>query len=234
MSKSQECPGESLSDILSAVKYAALDLHKAGTFSGKTFDALVDHLTRHEIVNSVETGSGASTFLFSHLSQHHTVFALDDGNGSIRAVERNPLLRTGRVTFVEGPTQKTLPAHQFREPLQAALIDGPHGYPFPDLEYYYIYPHLEIGALLIVDDIQIRSIHNLFSFLKMDKMFHLEQIVKTTAFFRRTDAPTFNPLGDGWWEQGYNRIPSPPFMARHVLKRMLPASLIRLLRGKRK
>jgi hypothetical protein len=138
------------------------------------------------------------------LSGDHTVFALDAGTNSIRNVEGSPLLRRGVVTFVEGPTQQTLPNHRFAHPLQLALIDGPHGYPFPDLEYYYIYPHLDRGALLIVDDIHIPTITNLFDFLCADEMFSVQAVVETTAFFRRTAAPTFSPLGDGWWEQGYN------------------------------
>jgi hypothetical protein len=228
--KPYESPAENINDIISSIRQAAPTLHQAGTFPGKTFDALVHHLTRQKISNSIETGSGVSTLLFSHLSQHHTVFAVDDGNESISNTRRNPLLRSDSVTFVEGPTQKTLPAYQFMQPLQAALIDGPHGYPFPELEYYYIYPHLEPGALLIIDDINVRTIHNLFRFLRADKMFHLEQVVTATAFFRRTDAPMFNPFGDGWWEQGYNRLPAIPFMPRHVVKSLLPGPFLRFLR----
>jgi len=41
-----------------------------------------------------------------------------------------------------------------------------HGYPFPEMEYYFIYPHLEENALLIVDDIHIQNIYNLFIFFK--------------------------------------------------------------------
>jgi hypothetical protein len=152
----------------------------------------------------METGSGASTLLFSHLSEDHTVFAIDAGTNSIRGVESHRLLRRETVTFVEGPTQLTLPRHTFAHPLQLALIDGPHGYPFPDLEYYFIYPHLEPGAILIVDDIQIPTITNLFDFLSADEMFDLREVVENTAFFQRTSAPTFSPTGDGWWEQRYN------------------------------
>jgi hypothetical protein len=37
-------------------------------------------------------------------------------------------------------------------------------------------------------------------------MFELVDIVNDNlAIFRRTGAPTFDPRGDGWWEQGYNR-----------------------------
>ena len=180
-------------------------LHKAGTFSSLVLQAIARNASQRPIAASAETGSGASTLLFSHVSQRHTVFAVDDGTDSIRAVETSPLLRPNVVTFVEGPTQLTLPTHRFVEKLQLVLIDGPHAYPFPDLEYYYLYAHLDEGALLILDDIHIRSITNLFDFLSADDMFDLGEVVENTAFFRRTAAETFSRVGDGWWLQGYNR-----------------------------
>ena len=41
------------------------------------------------------------------------------------------------------------------------------------------------------------------TFLAEDDMFTLEHVANT-AFFVRTSAPTFLPLGDGWWLQRYN------------------------------
>ena len=194
-----------VSPILSEIIAAAPSLHKAGTFSSLVLQAIARHGSERPIAASAETGSGASTLLFSHMSRRHTVFAVDDGTDSIRAVETSPLLRPNVVRFVEGPTQLTLPSHRFEEKLQLALIDGPHAYPFPDLEYYYLYEHLDEHALLILDDIHIRSINNLFDFLHADDMFELKEVVENTAFFRRTAAETFSRVGDGWWLQGYNR-----------------------------
>jgi len=111
------------------------------------------------------------------------------------------------VTFVLGPTQVTLPRYGFDARFQLVVLDGPHAWPFPDLEYYYFYPRIETGGLLVVDDIQIRSIRRMFEILEADAMWRLDEVVGNTAFFRRTDAPTFCPTGDGWWEQGYN-LPS--------------------------
>jgi hypothetical protein len=202
-------------------------LHTAGTFSRRTFEAIATAARKLHIRNSVETGSGASTLLLSHLSEHHSVFALDEGSGSVTNVRRSSLLRRDVVTFVEGPTQVTLPTHRFTEKLQLVLIDGPHGYPFPDLEYYYLYPHLDTGALLILDDIHIPTVHNLFQFLRRDAMFDLNEIVRTTAFFTRTDAPPFNPFGDGWWEQRYNARPLLRYTWREQLQRLLPISVRR-------
>jgi len=197
-----------LDDILPAILEIAPGLHGAGAFSTRALEAIARHARTREILCSAETGSGASTLLFSHLSRRHTVFALDGGNGSVSHVRRSPLLGPGAITFVEGPTHITLPAHRFQEKLQLALIDGPHAYPFPDLEYAYLYPHLAPGALLILDDIHIRTVHNLFRFLRRDAMFRLDEVVGTTAFFTRTSAPAFDPLCDGWVRQNYNLRPS--------------------------
>jgi hypothetical protein len=79
----------------------APSLHGAGTFPARAFKAIARAVRRLHIRNSVETGSGASTLLFSHVSEHHTAFALDAGSGSITNVRRSPLLRRDVVTFVE-------------------------------------------------------------------------------------------------------------------------------------
>ena len=93
------------------------------------------------------------------------------------------LLRPGCVEFVEGFCQETVPKYDLPE-LDFALIDGAHGYPFPELDYYYFYPKVKVGGLLVVDDIHIPTVHNMFMVLKEDDMFELDQIVDTTAFFR--------------------------------------------------
>jgi hypothetical protein len=219
-----------LDEILRSIAEVGPALHNAGTFPPKAFAAIVDAARARSIRHSAETGSGASTLLFSHLSPCHTVFALDNGSGSVENVRRSPLLRQESVAFVEGPTQLTLPRHVFPEKLQLALIDGPHGYPFPDLEYYYLYPHLDQGALLILDDIHIPTVHNLFQFLERDRMFALDRVVHATAFFTRTDAPVFDPLGDGWWEQGYNAKPLARYTWRDRLRQAAPAPIRRKTR----
>ena len=135
---------------------------------------------------------------------NHIVFAKDFA-GSVTAVKASSLFNPEHVTFVEGPTQITLPNYKFQNNPQIVLIDGPHGYPFPDLEYYYFYPVLKPGGLLLLDDTRIPSIARMLDILKADDMFNLLEVVCDTAFLKRSDAPTNDPLGDCWWEQGYNR-----------------------------
>ncbi len=67
-----------------------------------------------------------------------------------------------------------------------------------------MYPQLREGAWLIIDDIHIPTVCRFFEFLKEEEMFMLVQVVRTTAIFRRTAAPVFSPVSDGWWLQRYN------------------------------
>jgi hypothetical protein len=147
-------------DLVEKITRLPSDWHGAGSVGKNVLSAILSHAGRvGTIHHSVETGSGKTTLLFSHLSSHHTVFAVDAGQ-SMSQVRNSELFNAGSTTFVEGPTQRTLPTHVFSHRHQIVLIDGPHGYPFPDLEYYYFYPTIEVGGLLVLDDIQIPSMQD--------------------------------------------------------------------------
>lgn len=201
-------------EILDHVEQLPHDWHVCDSMTKQCLRAIVRHASERKIHHSVETGSGKTTLLFSHLSEDHKVFSLNEFgaavNGSITCVKDSPIFNAATVEWIEGPTQRTLPKYEFHHKLQLALIDGPHGYPFPDMEYYFLYPHLDEGAVLIVNDIHIATIGHLFDFLKEDDMFRLLEVVDKTAFFERTAAPLFDPYMDGWWQQNYNarRLPN--------------------------
>ena len=196
---------QGISDLIDKIAGLPSDWHKAGMMSPEVLRAIARHSEQIGPINqSAETGSGLTTLLFSHLSANHLVFAIDLKR-SIRQAKESPLLNPQAVTFVEGPTQVTLPNYRFSRKLQIALIDGPHGYPFPDLEYYYFYPLIETGGLLVIDDIKIPSISRMVEIVKADDMFNLLEVVGNTAIFRRSQAPLIDPKSDSWWLQGYNR-----------------------------
>jgi hypothetical protein len=186
------------------------DVHHAGSLNSDVLEVMADFLAARPIASSVETGCGRSTALIAQASYSHHVFTIDD-----RAVERSSvqlaesLIGQGaKVSWHFGPTQQmllqALPAVLGGAGLDFALIDGPHGYPFPELEYWAIYPHLREDAVLVVDDIHIPTVRNLFEFLSVDDMFDLCDVVQTTAFFRRRETRTFPALGDHWYDQNYN------------------------------
>jgi hypothetical protein len=195
---------------------------RSGSLRPRILARLAFHLAPLALEHSAETGTGKSTLLFSHLSRHHLVFAKDDtGDGdSLREVQRSPLLRRETVEFVVGPTQRTLPAFAFTHPLHAVLLDGPHAFPFPHLEYYHLYPALAEGGLLVLDDVHVRSVNDLFRFLRRDDMFALLEVARTTAFLRRTGWQTFDPLGDGWWLQRHNLTVLPPPSGLPLIERL--------------
>ena len=51
-------------------------------------------------------------------------------------------------------------------------------------------------------------------------MFRLLEVVGTTAFFERTSAPPFDPHGDGWWLQNFNKNRVSTESRRFVLGRI--------------
>lgn len=192
--------------------------HAAGSLSIETIRSLQHLLPKNG--TSIETGCGKSTILFSNISESHLVFSYDDRNlgerSSVNYFFKCPYTRLDSVRVIYGPTQKTLPGYEI-PPLDAALIDGPHGFPFPELEYYFIYPHLKEGGILIIDDIHIPTIGLMHSILKEDPMFEPLMVLESkTAVLRRTDAPVFDPTGDGWWLQPYNRSRVDPALDRFL------------------
>jgi len=196
------------SDIVERILCVPAGFHQAGILGERPLRRIADYLRAMEPRRTAETGCGQSTLLFSHLSAEHLAFtAGPDNDDSSARVQTSELFNSRTTSFVYGPTQKTLPGHVFDAPLDVALIDGPHGYPFPDLEYYYLYSHLRTGALLIVDDIQIPTIASMFSILVEDAMFELKEIVGTTGILERTGARTFPVDRDQWWQQGFNNEP---------------------------
>lgn len=198
---------ETIADELTAYEKAAGLNHCAGSLPVRTLLRIESLLQGADA--SIETGCGKSTIFFSRIFARHRTFCLDDRNdatnSSVAYFMDCPATRLDRLETVFGPTQQTLPAYAPHAAYDLALIDGPHGFPFPELEYYYLYPHLKPGALLVVDDVNIATIGRLADFIAEDAMFDFLEVVDSTAIFRRTDAPTFDPLGDGWWAQNFNR-----------------------------
>jgi len=199
-----------LAELIEKLTELPRDLYPFGSLRPEVLKGIVRHCSKIDIIHSLDTGCGQTHKLFSHHSRNHKVFVMPDraaagGQSQFETTRNSPYLHRGSVEFVEGPSQRTLLQYRFEHKIDVAFIDGPHGYPFPDIEYYIIYPLLNVGGILIVDDIQIPTIRNLFDFLKADEMFSLTEVVNTTAFFRRTAVPTFDPFGDGWWLQNYNK-----------------------------
>lgn len=152
---------------------------------------------------TAETGCGGSTILLSRESGLHTVFAIEGVDRTISSLRQHPQLRGEAVVFVEGETKDTLPAHHFSSPLDLVLLDGPHAYPLPQVEFAYLFPRVKAGGWIVLDDIQIRSVYALFQYLRAEPSVVLEEVCVRTAFFRKV--VDVEPEPDGWQKQGMNR-----------------------------
>jgi predicted O-methyltransferase YrrM len=188
--------------------------HASGTIGADVLLAIANNWPTATTA-TLETGCGKSTILFSQLSPNHHVYTVDDSameNNSLSFVRESPEFAPANVRFTFGPTQATMASSPPTETLDVALIDGPHAYPYPEIEYFHIYPRLRPDALLIIDDLHIPTIYRLYEFLREDDMFSRLEEVGTTGFLRRTQNPIFPPLSDLWNEQNFNktRFPIPP------------------------
>src|SRR3954468_5827984 len=108
---------------------------------------------------SAEPGCGGSTIVLSQISERHVAFAIEGEHRTISALRAHPGLRTERVVFVEGETRHTVAKHEIRDELDLLLLDGPHAYPLPQLEFAHLFPRVRVGGWLVIDDIQIPSVH---------------------------------------------------------------------------
>jgi predicted O-methyltransferase YrrM len=186
-----------------AMTQQAATFHSWDAMAPAALAAIASRLRSKPIRASVETGCGGSTIVFSQVSALHVAFAIEGENQTISQLRARADFHNATVTFVEGETRDTIPAYRFEGEFDFILLDGPHAYPLPQVEFCYLFPHLSVGGWLALDDIQIPSVHELFRFLCAEKTVVLEEIVARTAFFRRVGVSNSGP--DGWWDQGINR-----------------------------
>jgi hypothetical protein len=178
--------------------------HDSGNLGILVLERLCYHNQRVGARFTAETGCGLSTVILSAAVERHYCFTVATGNSLAKVQAASPF-RSETVAFVVGPSQLTLQNFSFSHALDSVLIDGAHGFPFAQLDYYFLYPHIRKGGVLIVDDIHIPVVKQLYEVLREDAMWaHLEDTV-CTAFFERTDAPLFDPHADNWWLQGFNK-----------------------------
>jgi SAM-dependent methyltransferase len=184
--------------------------HKAGTLTAAPLERIEWYFQNYfkgRPVRSAETGCGASTIVLSRYATHHTAYTYDDRadeNSSVDFAVEYPGFNAAAVKWVFGPTQRTLFSDPLDQDIDIVLIDGPHGYPFPELEYFAFYRRLAPGGILILDDVHIPTINNLYKALLQDDSFYSHGLAATTAYFQRSDRPAFDMEGDGWYLQRYN------------------------------
>lgn len=154
--------------------------------------------------STIETGAGASTVVFAASGASHTAISPDPAEHErVREYCRRIGVDDSGVRFIAGLSDDVLPALLGRDRcLDAAFIDGAHSFPFPAVDWHYISRSLKVGGRLLLDDIPIPSIMDLFRHLSLEPNWHLEGIFDDRAAEFTLISP---PAPENWPDQPYNR-----------------------------
>ncbi|QEN85402.1 FkbM family methyltransferase [Labrys sp. KNU-23] len=183
---------------------------EAGTLSESALDHLdwrVREAAAAGPLRSLETGAGLTTSLLAHYARWHSVYT----NGRQDTVLASDDLPAENISWIEGPVARTMLAQPPREGLDIAILGGADGYPAADLAFAAIREQLKPGALLVISDIRIPTIHHLYRFLLEDEAFRLDKVAVTTAFFHYQPRAETMGLAAAWWQQRYNAQLFPAF-----------------------
>ncbi len=116
-------------------------------------------------MRTIETGSGASTVVFASRGSRHTAISPRAAeHEAIRAYCDGQGIDASGVTFIAESSHTALTRES--EPIDLALIDGAHGFPYPVLDWFEIQSKLREGGTLLVDDSYIPTVNMLVRYLR--------------------------------------------------------------------
>jgi hypothetical protein len=137
-------------------------------------------------MSTLETGAGTSTLVFAIGGANHVAVTPDaDEAAAIRAYADALGIDLSRVAFALEPSDRYLPKATLSA-LDIVLLDGKHAFPWPIIDWFYTAEMVQEGGLLILDDLELRSVGVLVEFLKEDSHWALEgHPGGRTAVFRK-------------------------------------------------
>ncbi len=171
---------------------------------------------------TLETGCGATTIVFAAVGAQHTAVFLDgfEGDGVKNWCTEHGV-NTEHVQFCAGSSSETLPRLDIGD-LDVVMVDGCHGFPFPQLDWYYAASHLVSGGLLVVDDTHLPAPFELRRYLEHDPRWDRVHSGSQWVAFRRKGAGS---LDEEWGSQRFHqplplRVKSWQRQARGTLGRL--------------
>jgi hypothetical protein len=183
-------------------------------------------MSRHVGAGSVtmETGLGLSTVLFAMLGCDHTAMFLDaDEEPPLRQWAASHDVDMSKVKFVVGPSDEGLRAFA-GEAVDLFFIDGGHGYPLPQLDWFYGASRLPKGAILVLDDLQLWAPRQLDTFLGLDPRWERVSGDWNWSAHRRLVS---GPVAEDFDKQAFLPLHAPPLRkrVRDSISTKLPASI---------
>jgi methyltransferase family protein len=182
-------------------------LHATGEVCGGLHWAALEWLERTVQPGwaTIETGAGLSTLVLAARGAiHESVTPSQDETDRIRTEAQHLGISLEHVRFRIGSSHEELPRWEPR-PLDLALLDGAHGFPYPILDWWYVAPHLKPGGYLLLDDAYMDAVGKLVDFLQSRPAWRVEGAVGYRTLVVRKledELPPFDSLG----EEGVGRV----------------------------
>jgi predicted O-methyltransferase YrrM len=172
-------------------------------------------------MTTLETGAGYSSVLFASAGANHTVITHTQAEADRILAYCLQRGFPSQPKFVVGNSDRVLPTLTPAAPLDFAFIDGGHGFPLPQIDWYYSARLLRVGGLMGLDDIHIPSVRQMHDYLLGEPEWEPVETLPFTCFFRKVKELDYS---NDWEEQAMNR---PLFEAVEAANNRLPAKLRR-------
>ena len=141
---------------------------------------------------TLETGAGNTTILFLLLEPKKHIAIAPDNDLFLRIKEycQTSTISTDALECIVEGSESTLPRlvseqNENLDLLDFALIDGCHNFPMVFIDFFYINKLLKIGGYLMVDDLQLHSVKELYRMLSMQPGWEKVLDLGKAAVFRK-------------------------------------------------
>jgi predicted O-methyltransferase YrrM len=145
----------------------------------------------------IETGAGISTLLFCCLAPGRVTSVSPNTHGlweRILAEAKKREIDTSPLRALRDRSDLALPSLALSgESVDAAFIDGDHGWPSVFVDFCYMNMMLREDGLLFLDDVQLHSVRQLVLMLRHQPGFHLKGTAGKMAIVRKTTSDRFLP-----------------------------------------
>lgn len=193
-------------------KELALERGESWSLGHESLECIHSRVTNKS--TTIETGIGYSTLVFAACSGNHTVcFPVADVERKLRSYAVEFGVSFDNTKFLVGQSQFTLP--KLSTELDFSLIDGDHSFPIPVIDFYYIGMLTAIGGLILVDDMTIRAVMDIYEYVSTSPHW---RIIKSLDYGRALLIQKVSDFSQDWFGlQPYNyRVvrPLPAFIDR--------------------
>jgi len=172
---------------------------------------------RHQLPScksTLETGCGHTTVVFAAAGVDHV--AVTPSEAEVARVSSYCMehgIPLDRVQFKVGDSSRVLPTMTI-PPLDLALIDGAHAFPFPCIDWFFTESALKIGGHVVVDDFRMPSVAILVDFLDSERETWKRICSASNSVIYRKCALT--DYSHDWERQRMNRNATVPPLLRRV------------------